>query len=76
MAFWIIELIIAVVLMVVSYALMPRPKQNKPDAAKEADNPTAEAGKEIPVLFGTMTIKAPNALDFGDKSIRTYQVKA
>jgi hypothetical protein len=71
-----IELIFAVVMLVVSYALMPKPKQPKPEAAKEMDNPTAEAGREIPVLFGELTVKSPNCLWFGDKSMNEYQVKA
>lgn len=75
-AAWIIQLIIAVVMLVVSYAMMPRPKQPKPEAATQADNPVAEAGKEMGVLFGTLTIKEANVLDFNDKYVRTYQVKA
>ena len=76
MPFFLIPLLIAVGLRIISYLIQPKPKASKPDAAKDAENPTAEAGREIPVLFGTLTIKGPNVLDFGDKSIRTYQVKA
>jgi len=76
MVAWFIPLLISVALSVISYLIQPRPKAPKPEAAKDAENPTAEAGREIPVLFGTMTIKGPNVLDFTDKSIRNYRVKA
>lgn len=76
MAGFLLLLAITVALQVISYLLMPKPKAPKPEAAREMDSPTAEAGREIPVLFGTVTIKSANVLDFTDKSIRTYEVKA
>jgi len=75
MAF-LIPFLIAIALLVVSYVLMPRPKAPKPEAAKEMDGPTAEAGREIPVPFGRMLIKSPNCLWYGDKSMSTYKIKA
>lgn len=75
MVFW-IPLLIAIALLVVSYVLMPKPKTPKPDAATEMDSPTADAGKPIPVPFGTLTITSPNCLWFGDKSMNTYKIKA
>jgi len=71
---FLIELIIIVVLLVISYALTPKPKAPKPEAAKDADNPVAEAGMCIPWLFGTVIVKGLNVLDFGDKRISTYDV--
>ena len=73
MAFLVL-LAIAVALLVISYALMPKPKQPKPQT-QDMDSPTAEAGREVPVIFGTITVKATNILDFTDKSIKTYEVK-
>lgn len=55
--------------------LFPKPKKVKPDAVKDLENPTAEAGKAIPVAFGTITVKGLNNLWFGDKSQRTLKVK-
>ena len=72
---WIIQIIIAVVMMVASYALTPRPKSAQP-AAKQMDSPTADAGKEIGVIFGTVTIKEPNCLGSWDKQIITHQESA
>lgn len=72
---WFIPLLIAVALNIVSYLLMPKPKGAKPDAAKEMEGPTAEAGREICVPFGTIIIKSPNALWWGEKRMNTYKVK-
>lgn len=73
---WFIPLIVGLVLNVVAYLLMPKPKQPKPAAARDMDDPTAEAGRPIPVVFGTITVKGLNTLWFGDKSTRTYKVSA
>lgn len=73
--FW-IPFLIGLALNVVAYLLMPKPKQQKPAAAKDMDNPVAEAGMPIPVVFGTMTVKGLNVLWFGEKSIRKYKTKA
>lgn len=75
MPFWI--LIVAVIAAVaLSILFMPRPKTPKPEAAKDLDDPTAEAGKPIPVVFGTITVKGLNVIWYGDKGIATYKVKA
>lgn len=74
MAFF-LNLLIALVLMVVAYLIMPKPKQQSPET-QDMDDPVAEAGKPLPVLFGTMTIKGLNVLWFGDKSFRQRKVKA
>lgn len=73
---FLLSLAISVALNVVAYLLMPKPKQPKPEAAREMDAPTAEAGKEIPVIFGTVLLTAPNCLDFTEKSVREYEIKA
>lgn len=69
------QILIMVAIMIISYALMPKPKMPKPEAAKEMEGPTSEAGKEIPVIFGTLIVKGPNCLWSGDKSHRSYKVK-
>ena len=73
---FLLTLLIAIALNVVSYLLAPKPKTSKPEAAKEMEDPVAEAGMEIPVVFGTLTKKGPNILWFGDKSMRTYKIDA
>lgn len=71
---FLISLLISTALMVVSYLLMPKMKQEKQETS-ELENPTAEAGIPLPVLFGTKTTKGPNCLWFGDKSYRKSKVK-
>jgi hypothetical protein len=58
-----------VVTAVIAYALRPKPKAQSPAAPasiEDADIPTAQEGKEIPVLFGTRKISAPNVVWYGD----------
>lgn len=71
---FLIQLFIAVAVAVIAYALMPKPKTAKPAAAQDMDSPTAEAGREVPVVFGTIEIKGLNVLAFGWKSKREYKI--
>lgn len=73
---WLIALAISLAIQIVAYIIMPKPKSPKPEAAKDLESPSAEAGRPIPVIFGTVLIKGPNVLWFGDKSTRTFKVKA
>jgi len=75
MAFF-VALGISLAISIISYLIMPKPKAPKPEAAKDLEDPTAEAGRPIPVVFGTITVKGLNVLWFGDKGKRTYKVKA
>ena len=74
MAWWLIALAIASVAL--SLLLAPRPKAPKPDSVKDLEDPTSEAGRPIPVVFGTVTVKGLNVLWHGDKSFSTKKVKA
>ncbi len=70
-------LIFFAIAMVASYAaflLMPKPKAASTKAA-ELQYPTVSAGRPIPKLFGTKTIKDPNILWYGNKREAVYQVK-
>lgn len=67
---------VAIALNVVAYVLMPKPKGPKPEAVKELESPTVDAGREICVVTGTVWITDPNILWFGDKSSRTSEVTA
>lgn len=62
--------IIAVVLAVVSTALSIalQPRQIPPPAAGIGDlqAPIAEEGRPIPVVFGTVLLRAPNVVWYGD----------
>lgn len=61
--------------LVLSYLLRPDPSQKdaKYKAIEESDVPTADAGKEIPVLFGRRWLKSPNVVWYGD--IRIEPIK-
>lgn len=72
---WFAVFLISLAINVVAYMIMPRPKQPTPEAAKQLDNPVAEAGKPLGVVQGTVTISDLNVLMFGEKSIRTYRIK-
>lgn len=50
----------------VSYALAPKPQPPKPASLEDFDVPTAEQGREIPVVFGTITVTGPNVLWYGN----------
>ena len=73
---WLVILAIAVVASVVTALLVPKPKGPKPASATDIDDPTNDAGRAMMVVFGEGIIKSPNLLGFGDKSVRTYSVKA
>jgi len=61
-------LAVFVAALVLSYALIPKP-QIPPPAIGEIKAPTAEEGREIPVLFGTREINSLNVVWYGDVRI-------
>lgn len=65
------------VMMIVSYAIQaliaPKPKTMNATAGT-LDVPKAKEGDPIPVLFGTMLIKEPNVIWFGDAA--TKEIKS
>ena len=61
-----IAAIIFVVALVVAYCMAPKPQTAPPPGMGEVKGPTAQEGREIPVLFGTRIVSGPNILWFGD----------
>jgi len=57
--------VVWVVAMVVSRALAPKPQTPAPGDIG-SNIPLADAGREIPVLFGTRIIGQPNVVWWGD----------
>ena len=55
-----------VVALVVAYAYAPKPQSQPPAGLGDVKVPTAEEGREIPVLFGTRHIEGPNVVWYGD----------
>lgn len=63
--FW-VQAALFIVSAVISYALAPKPPKPRPAALSDFDAPTAEEGRPIPVVFGTVWLRGPNVLWYGD----------
>lgn len=70
-----INIAISVTMMVVAYIMTPKPKQPKPEV-KDLESPTADAGRPVPFVFGTKTVKGVNVMFYGEKTTHQYEVKA
>lgn len=51
---------------IIAFTMRPKPQNRLPEALEDVDAPTAEEGREIPVLFGTRLIEGPNLVWYGD----------
>lgn len=73
-----VNLLYSLVMMVVSYAIQMAlaPKQQNNDAVVgDVDVPTAEDGKTIPVVFGTILVKDSNIIDYFDARTEAIKTK-
>jgi hypothetical protein len=59
-------LIVLIIATVVARALTPKPEPPKPASLEDFQAPTAEEGRAIPVIFGTVWLNAPNVTWYGD----------
>lgn len=75
MAFW-IQLFLAVAVAIANYFLFGRIKKNKRPEIQDLELPTANAGRPIPKLYGTMAISGLNVLAKADRRTNTFKVKA
>ena len=64
-----------VVALVLVTALAPKPQSAKPAGLGDVQAPTAEEGREIPVLFGTRLCRGPNIVWYGDFETQAIQKK-
>jgi hypothetical protein len=71
-----VSIIIALIMAVISYMITPKPKQPQPPATQDLEGPTADAGRPVPVVFGTITMKGVNCMWFGDSYRKQIKVKA
>lgn len=71
-----LQIAIGVGLQILGYLIMGKPKGPKPDEVKDMENPTAEAGRPIPVVFGEIEVSGVNIIFFGDKQTKTVRIKA
>lgn len=62
-----------IVALVVAYSMAPKPQTQPPAGLGDVKVPTAEEGREIPVLFGTRVIEGPNVVWYGD--LRTTAIR-
>jgi len=58
-------IVVFIVALVVSYSMMPKPENAKPAGLGDVTAPTAEVGREIPVLFGERDLEGPNIVWYG-----------
>lgn len=68
-----VQIGIMIVSALISYALAPKPPKPKPAALEDFSVPTAEEGREIPVVFGEVWLQSPNVLWYGD--LRSEPIK-
>lgn len=71
MVWW--YLIIFVVLLIIAVSMVPKPQTVRPAGLGDIILPTAEEGREIPVLQGTRDCYGPNVT--GMWGLRTMPVK-
>ena len=60
---------------VVSILLAPKPQAPKPASLSDFDIPTAEEGRPIPVVFGTVTVTGTNVVWYGDLRVKPIKKK-
>lgn len=76
LAAWGQQLLVALALMTVSYALTPRPKSQAPAAVTQGEIPSADEGGSIPVIFGTVRLKQTCILATHGHRTTAIRVKA
>ncbi|MDW7746592.1 hypothetical protein [Halomonas sp.] len=74
MGAFLLAIAIAIILTVIAYALMPKPKANKSDMSRDLETPTSDAGRPVPVVFGDITIKSPNCLWYGETKTSQHEI--
>lgn len=71
-----VRIAIGVAVQAVGYMLAPKPKEQKPPEVRDMEDPTAEQGRPIPVVFGEMEVTGVNIIWFGEKHTRTRKIDA
>lgn len=74
---FIIQAVIAIASVLIGsfVTALAQPKAATPEV-RDIDDPTSDAGREVPVVFGTVRVKGVNILWFGEKTTKSYQVNA
>jgi hypothetical protein len=68
-----VQIAIWIAILIIGVAIAPKPKSSTPTPGEPDGIATAEAGKAIPVLFGTRLIQAPNVVWWGDVATNPIQ---
>lgn len=68
-------LVVIVVAALISSALAPKPPEPKPASLSDVDAPTAEEGRPIPVVFGTVLLRGANVVWYGDLAAEPIRKK-
>lgn len=69
-----VYIIVMVVALIAAVALTPKPKSPKPASLQDFDVPTAQDGREVTDVCGTVWIDDPNVIWYGD--LYTQPVRA
>jgi len=74
---FIARLVLGLLLSAIAYTLSPRPKTETPKARglDELAAPTAEEGRPIPVVFGTVLLTGANVVWVGDLRVDPIRKK-
>lgn len=72
---WFTQLLIGLALSIISYLIAPKPKAPQPPETRDMENPVAQAGMPIPVVFGSVTVKGLNILWWGEKRTVRRELK-
>lgn len=65
--------LVLIVTSLIASALAPKPPTQPPPSLDDVSAPTAEEGRPIPVVFGTVWMTGPNVIWYGD--LRTTPIK-
>lgn len=68
------QFLIGMGMQIVGNLFMPKPEKPKPPSLEDYEEPTADAARPIPVVFGTVEMKGLNSLWWGEKSIYKREV--
>jgi hypothetical protein len=69
-------LIVLALASMIYIALAPKPPAPKPKPLSDVDAPTAEEGRPIPVVFGSVLLRGSNVVWYGDLEAVPIKKKA
>jgi len=70
------EYVFYAVLAIYIYKSIPKPQSAKPPGFGDIQVPTADPSREIPVIFGTVDIRGPNVVWYGDFASKAIKEKS